>query len=298
MEKTRVPVLLFSWSFYFVLCDYLIKALGSPYIVGMALRIGTVILMTVYFVVSKKFDKFVFERRSFFAIIGVAFLSFLFDCIANIGLQYSTASSGSALLKTELLFVLLISALRKEILLDAFDYVLAFAVIIGSILIICKDIIHFNVDIYSLLFVLSAFINSICAFIIQNLQKQYMVSSFQIAYASNILSLCMYSLICIITINNGVQIYFNPQISGVLIACILCQTTLVLIYYNILGAYPVWVIKTLLLIIPIITLILQALIFRIYPSLSQVIGVFVTVISAALLVLRHYYIPDSNTDLN
>ena len=94
MAKARVLILLLSWSLYYVLCDFLIDALKSPYIVGMALRIGTVLLMTVYLTISKKFCKFIFNTFSIYMILGVAFLTFLFDCIINIGLQFSSASSG------------------------------------------------------------------------------------------------------------------------------------------------------------------------------------------------------------
>ena len=289
MDRIKVFILLLSWSLYYVFCDFLIDTFESPYFVGMALRIGTVFLMTIYLVVTKKFCKFVFGKLNVFIIIGVAFLTFLFDCIINIGLQFSTASSGSALLKTEMLFVLLISVFQKKIILKPIDYALALLITIGSILIICEDIYTFSVDIYSLLFIISAIINSVCAFLIQKIQLRYNVSSFQIAYTSNIVSLGMYSLIFAIITNNGFRPNMNSKLLGILFACVLCQTLLVLNYYNILGLYPVWMVKTLLLIIPVITLFLQIMVFRIYPSFSQIIGVFITILSAMTLVLRQNY---------
>lgn len=135
-KVTLLSVMVIAWSVYYILDGSLITAMQSPYLVGLLLRMGTFLTMTVVFALSKRL-KWVFQSWKEVARASlVATVAFLFDFLINIGLQYSSASSGTALLKTEILFVFLIDAFIRKKHLNAIEYTLSILMAVGVFLIV------------------------------------------------------------------------------------------------------------------------------------------------------------------
>lgn len=171
MKKIILIVMVVSWSIYYVLSDLLIKNIESPYIEGLGLRIITFMLMSLFFLIKKE-EFYHFESiKDFIEIISVACAVFLFDCLINIGLMFSSASIGTALLKTEIIFVFFINAIIYKKRISVSDCFVATIMCFGALLIVIKDTQHITVDGWSLIFIASAIINSVCAFRIKSLQK-------------------------------------------------------------------------------------------------------------------------------
>lgn len=141
-KVSLLSVMVIAWSFYYILDGFLITAIQSPYLVGLLLRLGTFFTMTVAFALSKRL-KWVFrswERVARASLVAV--VAFLFDFLINIGLQYSSTSSGTALLKTEILFVFLLDAFIRKKHLNALEYILSILMAIGVFLIVAGDRAH------------------------------------------------------------------------------------------------------------------------------------------------------------
>ena len=138
-KVTLLSVMVIAWSFYYILDGSLITAMQSPYLVGLLLRLGTFLTMTVVFILSKRL-KWVFRSwKGFTRAFLVATVAFLFDFLINVGLQYSSASSGTALLKTEILFVFLLDAFIRKKHLNAIEYILSILMAVGVFLIVAGE---------------------------------------------------------------------------------------------------------------------------------------------------------------
>ena len=289
MKRILLPLMVIAWSIYYILCDILIDVLGSPYFVGLLLRTITFVGLTIFLLLGQKMKFKIKEPKHFVAIITTAVLAFVFDCLINIGLQYSSATSGTALLKTEMVFVLLFSWFLNKRKLCARDAVIALSMSAGSFMIVLGNLHSWRVDWWSLLFVLSAMLNSICAFSIKKIQEKCDIGSYQIVYINNTISLLLY-LVAEFVFDGSVFLNITQMYQSNLwlvgAVCGICQMTLMLTYYSALSKYPVWIVKAILLLIPIITLFLNVLFSSERITLVQVIGIGITLFSAFILILR------------
>ena len=284
MKKVILIVMVVSWSCYYVFSDLLIKNIESPYIEGLGLRIITFILMSIVFFIKKEKVYHFKNIKEFIQIVSVACAVFLFDCLINIGLMFSSASIGTALLKTEILFVFLINAIIYKKQISVFDCVASTIMFLGAILIVIKDTKHITFDKWSLIFVASAVINSVCAFRIKALQKKYNIESNQMAYINNVVSLLLYLTSSFATAYPSKIISCISSNIQQLGLCSICQVTLMLSYYYSLNKMSVRLTKVILLFVPIMTLVIQLLISYVTINATQLIGVIITLASSLLFI--------------
>lgn len=277
-----------SWTIYYILCDKLIDLFGSPFYVGFLLRVITIIGLTIYFGVQRTF-KFDFNKRKFPLVVITALTAFAFDCLINVALQYSSASTGTALLKTEMIFVLAINAISGKVKIKLIDLLLVLLMSSGSTMIVLRDFSTFRVDLWSMLFVISALLNSICAFLIKKMQTNLAINSNQIVYINNVVSCIMYFILSFCITRASFVEYsrmLNANSISVLLICGFCQITLMLTYYSALGKYPVWIVKVVLLVIPILTLVWDGIFKGTTFTPLQLIGIVLTIMSAGAMIGR------------
>lgn len=285
VRKTALlSVMVISWSFYYILDNSLITAVQSPYLVGLLLRLGTFFTMTAIFALSKRL-KWVFQIQGWFAkAFLIAAVAFLFDFLINIGLQYSSASSGTALLKTEILFVFLLDAFIRKKRLSPTEYILSILMVAGVVLIVTGGRSTF--DAWSILFVISALLNSICAFEIKKIQADYSIDSYQIAYFNNVVSLILYAIITMLFVKEWHSLPMKNLNFSQLILCVLCQTLLMLTYYKALKITQVWIVKVVQLAIPILTIFIQRFFCGETLGICQNIGIVLSLASALFLIMK------------
>lgn len=216
----------------------------------------------------------------------VAAVAFLFDVLINIGLQYSSTSSGTALLKTEILFVFLLDAFIRKKPLNAVEYILSILMAVGVFLIIAGGQSTF--DIWSILFVISAMLNSFCAFGIKKIQADYSIDSYQIAYFNNVVSLILYAIVTVLFVEKGSFVQLRNINLCHLLLCVLCQTLLMLTYYKALQITQVWIVKVVQLAIPILTILMQLSFYGEALGMIQYIGIALSLMSALFLIMKSY----------
>ena len=286
MRKALLPIMLISWSAYFVLCEFLIAQLNSPYFVGFLLRSGTLVILLIYNLITKSFQNPFKGVKCGALLLVTALLSFSFDCLINIGLQFTSASSGTALLRLEIIFVFLINSLVKKEKLGWLEYFFSGIMMVGAITIILGDILTFSVDWWSLFFIASAFMNAICAFLIKKIHDTYNIKSHNIAVVNNFVALLMYSLCTLVTYNFNFDVK-NSLWNNILplLGCTICQATLLLTYYKGLAIFKVWLIKVILLFIPVLTTVIQFFFFKMEFQIAQIIGIGITILSGMALII-------------
>lgn len=264
MSKKKLSFILLmvvSWSCYFVLCKTCISIIGSPFAAGLLLRIMTFILLTIYWKKTKK-KEIGFKGDPLPFIILIGSVAFIFDALINIGFQYVPVSIGTVLLKTEIFFVLLISTLFFKMKIKKGDKIFVIVMLIGAILCIDMRPSDMQLSMYSLLFVVSAGLNAGCAFAIKCIQEKYEISSFAVAYTNNLISLILYAVCTLFGGRRNFSFLFSEEnqvwyVIGVFLLCSLCQTCLMITYYENLKVLPVWVVKTALLSVPALSMIIE-----------------------------------------
>jgi len=80
-KVTLLSVMVIAWSFYYILDGSLITAIQSPYLVGLLLRLGTFLTMTVVFALTKRLKWVSQSREGFARVLLVAAVAFLFDLL-------------------------------------------------------------------------------------------------------------------------------------------------------------------------------------------------------------------------
>lgn len=278
-KKNLLSILLMvvSWSCYFILCKICITTSGSPFIAGLLLRIMTFVFLSIYWKVTRGKNKFKIEKEPLLFTILIGSVAFTFDALINVGFQYVPVFIGTVLLKTEILFVLLISLIFFKIKIKKWNYLFIILMLFGAVL--CMDMQSLDVQFsaYSLLFIASAALNAGCAFGIKHIQEKYEIDSFTVAYTNNLVSIVWYA-VCTSFFGSGhISSLFSEKnriwyVIGVFLLCSICQTCLMITYYRNLKVLPVWVVKASLLSIPALSLIIEIVYLQTSISLLSFMG--------------------------
>lgn len=292
MNKKNLPfvfLMVVSWAFYFVLCKMCITISCSPFVAGFFLRIMTFVFLSIYWrVTGRKNSETIIKKPLFFTIL-IGSVAFVFDVLVNIGFQYVPVSIGTVLLKTEILFVLLISLVFFEIRIQKWNCLFIILMLAGVVL--CMDIQLLDVKFngYSFLFIASAALNAGCAFIIKHIQEKYTIDSFIVAYTNNLVALVMYAVCTFFFGREQVTCLFLKTnkiwfVIDVFLLCSICQTSLMITYYRNLKVLPVWVVKASLLFVPTLSMIIEIIFLHTTISILSFLG-FILVLLGGLGII-------------
>ncbi|NCA66860.1 MAG: DMT family transporter [Clostridia bacterium] len=274
--------MIFSWAGYFMVSKWGVNTIGSPYVTGMLLRGAALIFLTVYMLVNGKLKELFKVKSYWFILLLIGLLGFLLDTFANIGFKYSSLSTGTALLKVDILMANFVSAVIFKDKLNKFDWLFSLIMLAGVLLVLGVDFKNFRPNWYDLFFILSAAAVTANAFIIKGFQKKYQVSNEVIAYYNNFTVFIAFSVAALITKDawalKGVDYsgWFLPLVAlgG------LAQMFIYICYYYNLKKYPVWLVKVLLLFVPIVSAVAGILIFNDKLTAGKIIGIIIVLFGA------------------
>lgn len=272
-----VLLMVVSWSCYFVLCKICITMSGSPFVAGLLLRIMTFVFLSIYLRIVRGKNEIRIRLKPLLLILLTGSVAFVFDALINIGFQYVPVSIGTVLLKTEILFVLLISIFFFKIKIKKWDCLSIIMMLLGVIL--CMDMrsSDMRLNVYIFLFIGSAGLNAGCAFVIKYIQEKYTISSFDVAYTNNLISLVLYA-VCTFFFGRGHILFLFSEMNRIwfviviFLLCSICQTCLMITYYGNLKVLPVWVVKASLLSVPALSMIIEIVCLHISISLLAFLG--------------------------
>ena len=187
-----VAGMVLSWSIYYAVSKVVVGATGSPLLAGFLLRSAALVFLTVQLVLDGSFSRLFHQGKAVFILVVIGVFGFLLDLFANLGYQYGSLSTGTALLKTDVLMVNLATVMiyRKRLYLS--DWLGTAIMLVGVLLVLGVDFGGMELHPTDLFFLLSAACVSVNAFIIKAAQEKYHEDADMISYYNNAVVLLLF----------------------------------------------------------------------------------------------------------
>ncbi len=285
--KSITPLLLLAliWGNYFIASNKALEQMSS-FTVGIIIRFITMILLTIILIGKGKLGTLLQVKGELYRLLLIGLMGFLLDFTAFVGLQVSTTvGTGTALLKTDILFVNLISMIIYKQKFTKKEWLFTFVMLFGVLLVIG---IHFGDfspgDPGAIFFILSALFVSINAFLIKGAQRSKVnpISNDVIAFYNNFVTMCLFAMAACAMDTIGELALFGAfsTLTAALLLAGLGQTLIYVVYYYDLAKFPVWIVKIFLLFMPVVATIGSYLFFREAITLRQGIGMIIVLVGA------------------
>lgn len=287
-KKSLLPIIgmVLVWAGYYISSKYMVGATGSPYLTGMLLRGAALVIYTIIMLISGEFKDLFKTRNTWYLLLLIGTLGFILDTCANIGFKYSSASSGTVLLKLDVLMVNIVSVFLLGKRLSLTDWLFSLMMLIGVLLVLNINYRTLSFNLYDLFFIASAAAITANAFIIKWVQSKYKVGSNVIGYYNNMTVFVLFTIACLITGDlRGWDISnMSAPVLGVIIGGGAMQCMIYIFYYYNLKRFEVWIVKVLLLFVPVVTSIVSILLFKERLANITILGMAV-VLAGALGIL-------------
>lgn len=268
-----VVVLAVVWAGHFLLMNSVTKQI-SPFTTGTAVRFGTFVILTAVLLWGKNLSLLYRLNGAGMKLFCIGVLGFLLDATSFIGFRYSNADTGTVLLKTDVLMANVITMVVYKHHFGKLDWFFTATVLVGVCLVLGINPYDLHFQPFDIFFVLSAFFVTLNAFLIQHVQKKYGTANTVIAYYNNLFTFLLFAVVATIV---GVWsdldgLTDRPGLLLMLIMGAVAQTLIYLFYYKCLARLPVWIIKILLLLIPVFTMLFNVIALRRPPTPMHIVG--------------------------
>ncbi len=268
MEKKAFASLLILpviWGCYYVASNLAVAEM-SVFSVGIVIRLVTLLLLTVIMGVRGQLSQLLRVRFVWKKLLLIGLLGFLLDTTAFLGLTFCPAGIGTVLLKTDVIFVNLISLIFYHYHFRARDWVLTFTMLLGIVMVLGIDFGSVEIGgLGNLFFIASALFVSINAFVIKSAQHDAKnpVSDNVVAYYNNMVTLLLFTAAAAVKgdLEQLALMRGNAGLTAALLAASLGQTLIYLFYYYDLRRFPVWIVKVFLLLVPVVTALISYFLF-------------------------------------
>ncbi|MGI6702188.1 MAG: DMT family transporter [Christensenellales bacterium] len=278
-----LALMVLVWAGYYLASKYLVGLTGSPYLTGMLLRASALVIYTLILLISGGLSELVKIKRVWHILLIIGVLGFALDLFANIGFKYSSASTGTALLKLDVLMTNVTSAIIFHKRLKLTDWLFTAVMLSGVIMTLDIDIKTLRFNYYDLFFVLSAAAVTANAFIIKYAQSKYNVPSDTIGYYNNFIALTLFTAAVIIS-GDGLRGLIDYKISGIIVLGGLMQCLIYIFYYYNLKRREVWIVKIILLLVPVVTALFSVMFLDEKLNLIKCAGI-IAVLGGAVGIL-------------
>lgn len=290
--KHTLPLLLLAviWGAYYVASHKAVEQM-SVFTVGIVIRLLTLVLLTGVMLARRELGALLRVRGVLPLLLLIGVMGFLLDLTAFIGLSLSPAGAGTALLKTDIIFVNLISVFLYHQKFTLREWLFTFVMLFGVLLVMNLDIAHISLGGRgAIFFILSALFVSINAFLIKSAQRSRVcpVSNDVIAYYNNFVTMLLFTAAAFAQGTLGQLRAFgtNGFVTAALVAAGLGQTGIYLVYYYDLARFPVWLVKVFLLFMPIVAAVISFVLFGEKMSAEQCAGIAVVLLGALGILME------------
>lgn len=291
MQKKSLACLLILpviWGSYYVASNLAVAEM-SVFTTGIIIRFVTMILLTVIMAGRHQLPELFRVRKVWKKLILVGVFGFLLDATAFLGLSMCPAGIGTVLLKTDVIFVNLISMLVYKQKFRVRDWILTFVMLFGIILVLDLDFANMEIGgAGNIFFILSALFVSVNAFVIKSAQhdKDNPVSDNVVAYYNNFVTMVLFTLAAAASGQMEQLLKFGrePGLTAALLIAAAGQTLIYVFYYYNLRRFPVWIVKVFLLLVPIVAAVISWGLFGDALSLIQILGMAVVLSCAGGIV--------------
>ena len=277
-----------SWSIFYAISKIIVGATGSPLLGGFLLRVAALVFLTIQLVADGSFKRLFQQRGKALAIlVCIGVFGFLLDLFANLGYLHGSLSTGTALLKTDVLMVNLATVIVYKKKLYASDWLGTAIMLAGVLLVLGVDFGGMELHVTDLFFLLSAACVSANAFIIKAAQEKHGEDSDMISYYNNFTVLVLFGISSAATgsfradaLNTIPHFWPLVALGG------LAQTGIYFFYYRNLKHFEVWLVKLYLLLMPVLSCFIGVVFLNEELTAAKIAGIAVVLIGAAVILQR------------
>ena len=276
-----------SWSIYYAVSKVLVSATGSPFLAGFLLRSSALVFLTVQLLADGNFSRLFHQGKAVRILLIIGVFGFLLDLFANQGYAGGSLSTGTALLKTDVLMVNLVTVILYKKKLYASDWLGTLIMLLGVLLVLGVDFGSMSLNVYDLFFILSAMCVTANAFIIKRAQDRYHEDADMISYYNNFVVLLLFGTSAALAGNFRPEAFNTiPGFWWLVLLGGLAQTGIYFFYYRNLKRYEVWVVKLCLLLMPVVSCFIGVFFLNEELTTKKLLGILVVLAGAAILLLR------------
>ncbi len=276
-----------AWSIFYAVSKRMVDLTGSPFAAGGLLRMSALLFLTLQLVADGHFTALFHQGRSVLILVVIGVFGFLLDLFANLGYAGGTLSTGTALLKTDVLMVNLITVAVYHRKLYLSDWLGSLIMLLGVLLVLGLDVDSFSFRPADLFFLLSALCVTVNAFLIKAAQEKHGRDTDSISYYNNLTVLILFGLFSWARGDlRAVDPSAIPHFWGLVLLGGLAQTCIYFFYYRNLKRHEVWVVKLWLLLMPVVSCLIGVLFLGEILTVRKILGVGVVLLGAAVILLR------------
>ncbi len=284
--------LAFIWSVFYVSVSQINHDYAmNPFTTGVLVRSITFVLLTIVMVARKEMKSLFRVQGALPLLLLIGIFGFSLDITSFLGFQMGSASVGTILLKTDILMVNLMSIFILKERFGWFDWLLTGLLLVGVAMVLGINPFDLDFKVTDLFFVLSAFFVSCNAFVIKRVQanKAPKISNLVIAYYNNFVTMIVFFLISLLgsTLNGALRLSSDPGLLTWVLLAGMGQFFIYIFYYKSLSELPVWLVKAILLLIPVFTLLFDLFFKDKIPGISQLLGTVLVILAAAAMIVSH-----------
>jgi drug/metabolite transporter (DMT)-like permease len=279
------------WGSFYVANKFSLTTL-SPIFVGTSVRFLAMLFLLIYIFLKGDLKNLFGVKPVLHKLIVIGILGFSLDITAFLGLQLSTASNASILLKADVLFTNLISVFVFKQKFTKKDWLLTAVILFGTFLVIDVDFTNFHLNgIGDFLFIVSAFCVALNGFVIKSVQhdKRVEVKDTTVAFYNNSITFVIFLLLFLIferqvpvaEIQSNSMVIFSVLYTG------LMQTAIYVLYYYNLRILPVWIVRIMLLLMPIVASAISYFVLGETLGWMQVVGMATVILGTMGIILEH-----------
>lgn len=282
-----IGAMIVSWSIYYAVSKIMVSATGSPLLAGFLLRSFALVFLTVQLLADGSFSRLLRQGKAVYVLLLIGVFGFLLDLFANLGYAGGSLSTGTALLKTDVLMVNLATVVIYKKKLYPSDWLGTAVMLIGVLMVLGVDFGEMRFHVTDLYFILSALCVTANAFIIKNAQQKYNADADMISYYNNFVVLLLFGCSALAA-GDFVPSAFGtvPGFWWLAVLGGLAQTGIYFFYYRNLKKYEVWVVKLYLLLMPVVSCFIGVVFLNEELTVKKLLGIIVVLTGAAVILLR------------
>ena len=279
--------MILAWSVYYTVSKLMVDATGSAFAAGFLLRSFALVFLTIQLLADGSFPRLFRQGRAAWLLALIGCFGFLLDLFANLGYAGGSLSTGTALLKTDVLMVNLVTVivLRKK--LYPTDWLGTGIMLLGVLLVLGVDFKDMRFAPTDLFFLVSAACVTANAFLIKRAQGKYRAETDMISYYNNFVVLLLFAVFTFgrgdlrgLDVGKLRGFWWLAALGG------LAQTLIYFFYYRNLKIHEVWAVKLWLLLMPVVSCFIGAVFLHERLTLAKLLGVAVVLLGAGLILLR------------
>ena len=282
-----VAGMVLAWSVYYAVSKVLVGLTGSAVLAGFLLRAAALVFLTAQLLLDGNFSRLFHQGRAARILLMIGVFGFLLDLFANLGYAKGSLSTGTALLKTDVLMVNLVTVILYHRKLWLSDWLGTAVMLAGVLLVLGVDFGGMQFAPSDLFFLLSAACVTANAFIIKHAQEKYREDADMISYYNNFVVLLLFGTSAALAGQfTPAALRFDGGAWALIALGGLAQTGIYFFYYRNLKHFEVWLVKLYLLLMPVVSCFIGVFFLQETLTAKKLLGILVVLSGAAIILLR------------